>query len=218
MLDDDHEREGGAAGSKSRHRRRERGASESTSARQQSGSPPPCQVAMKEQSQEMEEGDNTLRRRSRSRSQGSKMHSLPRKLPTGDPMLHHMMQFQNLENHSSRGTLLSDSDSPTETTSPIVSTCDEVSECPEPRRAHHHRSYIETEGGHVRSFSLPQQSSEELWNHTAQFEDREVFNKARDEPRGMFLYEMYKCFLYAPMILCSERKGYVSTWGGRSRR
>ena len=63
----------------------------------------------------------------RSNSHGKAL-SLPRRLPTGDPMLHHMMQFQNLEAHS---TLFSESDSTAETTSPIVSTCDETSESPE---------------------------------------------------------------------------------------
>ena len=72
--------------------------------------------------------DDPLRKRPRT---NNKVHSLPRRLPTGDPMLHHMMQFQNLERPSSRGTLLSEPDSPVEVTSPIVSTCDETSESPE---------------------------------------------------------------------------------------
>lgn len=104
-----------------------------------------------------ERDDDTLKRRSKTQSKGQ---SLPRKLPTGDPMLHHMMQFQNLERPSSRGTPFSESDSTVETTSPIVSTCDEASESPELMNVDHRslssREQAHLLEGHVRSFSLPQ--------------------------------------------------------------
>ena len=160
-LENDHDASGTAAGDKSKHRRRERGGS---GAHRNSRSPP-GNGGLREGSEEREGGDMSKRR---SRSHTSKMHSLPRRLPTGDPILHHMMQFQGLESHSSRGTLLSDSDSAVETTSPIVSTCDEISECPEPTRMHHWKPSTEPEVGHVRSFSLPQQSSNEQWRYRSQ--------------------------------------------------
>ena len=169
--------EGGAVDDK---RRRESGEDRASSAHRDSRSPPTDDRVTREGSEERE-GD-ALRRRSRSHS--NKMHSLPRRLPTGDPILHHMMQFQHLENHSSRGTLLSDSDSAVETTSPIVSTCDETSEYPEPTGAHPSKYSREQEsgfgGGHVRSFSLPQQSTKEEWSHKTQ-----ANSQARERYRGV---------------------------------
>ena len=170
-----------AVGDKIKPRRREREENRLSSAHRHSRSPPSNGV-MREGSEEREGEGDTLKRRSRSSAT-----SLPRRLPSGDPMLHHMMQFQNLEYHSSRGTLLSDSDSAAETTSPVVSTCDEVSECPEPIGAQHHKYSREQpsgsgpEGGHVRSFSLPQKSSNEEWRHKTQGLSN---GQAREDSRG----------------------------------
>lgn len=117
----------------------------------------------------------------------NKVQSLPRRLPTGDPMLHHMMQFQSLECPSSRFNLLSECDSPTETTSPIVSTCDEASESPELTMTGH-QSLASSEReqsfeGHVRSFSLPQPQTE--WSNperrTGQISNRENLRPAPPE-------------------------------------
>ena len=109
-----------------------------------------------------ERDDDTLKRRSKIQSKGQ---SLPRKLRTGDPMLHHMMQFQNLE-RPSRGTPFSESDSTVETTSPIVSTCDEASESPELMMLGHQSLNTRELGylaeGHMRSFSLPQPQTEQF--------------------------------------------------------
>lgn len=149
--------------------------SEHTSTEQQEHSEQPqSNFVIREHSQDREEvggndDDDTLTRKPRVHT--SNVHSLPRRLPTGDPMLHHMMQFQNLERRSSGGTLLSDSDnSAAGTTSPIVSTCDEVSECPElPQRARHRMASRDPHddvflGGHIRSYSLPQPQTEQ-WDH-----------------------------------------------------
>ena len=107
------------------------------SRKQRSCSPQGNGVSGGGKERDISEGD-AVKRRSNSHN---KALSLPRRLPTGDPMLHHMMQFQSLEAH---GTLFSESDSNAETTSPIVSTCDEISESPEPpvvdRRAPEHPS------------------------------------------------------------------------------
>ena len=150
-------------------RRKEREDNGASSAHRLSRSPP-IDAATREGSEEREGEGDTLRRRSR--SSATKIQSLPRRLPTGDPILHHMLQFQSLEYHSSRGTLLSDSDSAAETTSPIVSTCDEISECPEPMGGQHRKYSREQPSApdavHVRSFSLPQQSSHEEWRHKVQ--------------------------------------------------
>ena len=116
----------------------------------------------KERVSSEERDDDTLKRRSKIQSKGQ---SLPRKLPTGDPMLHHMMQFQNLE-RPSRGTPFSESDSTVETTSPIVSTCDEASESPELMVLGHQSLNTRELGhlaeGHMRSFSLPQPQTEQF--------------------------------------------------------
>lgn len=118
----------------------------------------------KERVSSEERDDDTLKRRSKIQSKGQ---SLPRKLPTGDPMLHHMMQFQNLERPSSRGTPFSESDTTVETTSPIVSTCDETSESPELMMSGHQslnsRELGPLSEGHVRSFSLPQPQTEQFY-------------------------------------------------------
>ena len=151
---------------------------EKPSAIQQHSQPLSSSSFAREKSEERDrrEGrdDDTLGRR-RSRPLSGKVHSLPRRPPTGDPMLHHMMQFQNLELHSSRGTLLSDSDnSAAGTTSPIVSTCDETSECPElPRRGSSRPVSREPRddlfgGGHIRSHSLPQAQTERQSHTTPQ--------------------------------------------------
>ena len=107
------------------------------SRKQRSCSPQGNDVSVGGKERDISEGD-AVKRRSNSHN---KALSLPRRLPTGDPMLHHMMQFQSLEAHS---TLFSESDSNAETTSPIVSTCDETSESPEltvvDRRAPEHPS------------------------------------------------------------------------------
>ncbi|CAI8023157.1 hypothetical protein GBAR_LOCUS13567 [Geodia barretti] len=167
-------------------RRKEREDNGASSAHRLSRSPP-IDAATREGSEEREGEGDTLRRRSR--SSATKIQSLPRRLPTGDPILHHMLQFQSLEYHSSRGTLLSDSDSAAETTSPIVSTCDEISECPEPMGGQHRKYSREQPSApdavHVRSFSLPQQSSHEEWRHKVQATTNgQAMEHSREDRRG----------------------------------
>ena len=158
--------------SQGRVRRRKREEKRHPSTQQQPQSPqgPGSREGSEERENNETRDEDAMKRRSKQHS-GSKALSLPRRLPTGDPMLHHMMQFQHLELHSSRGTLLSDSDSAVETTSPIVSTCDETSTtCMSPESGHRHGSREPEpalEVRHTRSQSLPQPQTEQ-WRPTVQ--------------------------------------------------
>ena len=141
--------------SREKGERRDKGEERDRHMTQQHSQSPQASNGVGERDASQGRDEDTLKRKLNS----SKFQSLPRRLPTGDPMLHHMMQFQNLELYSSHGTLLSESNSPTETTSPIVSTCDEASELSHQyssRGAKH-----APEGGHVRSQSLPYPQTEQ---------------------------------------------------------
>ena len=124
--------------------------------KQRSHSPQGNGVSVSSDDRDASEGDAMNSKRQSNTH--SKALSLPRRLPTGDPMLHHMMQFQNLEAHSN---LFSESDSNAETTSPIVSTCDEASVSPEPTVVER-RGPEPPSGGVTHLHSLPASQADQL--------------------------------------------------------